>query len=208
MDEKQILNLFGFVLFLVVVVYLCRHSNRLYWWLLLWDKYTKKRQDNLASIICLVLTKYLPWKNYVYNIHKKKYSSHLVTFLRVYLSLEWDWNTKLSPEDTAKSTTMKAILFLSFYFNWVILCWGFGCSTIQGDFLMFSIGKYVYKMRLRMLTIFYKLVHLNFTIQLFRSIVLSVSSAFGYFLGSRPTSLSPFSWKTLPSKRLWYPSRK
>lgn len=141
MDEKQILNLFGFVLFLVVVVYLCRHSNRLYWWLLLWDKYTKKREDNLASIICLVLTKYLPWKNYVYNIHKKKYSGHLVTFLRVYLSLEWDWNTKLSPEDTAKSTTMKALLFLSFYFNWVILCWGFGCSTRQGDFLMFSIGK-------------------------------------------------------------------
>ena len=86
MDEKQILNLFGFVLFWVVVVYLCRHSNHLYWWLLLWDKYTKKQQDNLASIICLVLTKYLPWKNYVYNIHKKKYSSHLVTFLGVYLS--------------------------------------------------------------------------------------------------------------------------
>lgn len=148
MDEKQILNLFGFVLFFVVVVYFCKHSNHLYWWLLLWDKYTKKQQDSLASIICLVLTKYLPWKNYVYNIHKKKYNSHLVTFLGVHVSLEGDWNTNLSPEDTAKSTKMKAILFLSFYFNSVILCWGFCCSTRQGDFLMFSIGKYVYKMHL------------------------------------------------------------
>ena len=99
--------------------------------------------------------------------------------------LEWDWNTKVSPEDTAKSTKMKAILFFSFYFNWVILCWGFGCSTIQGDFLMFSIGKYVYKMHLRMLKTFYMLVHLNLTIQLFCSVVLSLSGAFGYFSWGR-----------------------
>ena len=59
-----------------------------------------------------------------------------------------------------------------------------------------------------MLKTFYKLVHLNLTIQSFCSVVLSLSGAFGYFLGSQPTSLSPFSWKTLHSKRLLYPPRK
>lgn len=81
----SILNLFCFVLFLVVVVYFWRHSNHLYLWLLLRDKYTKKQQDSLASTICLVLTKYLSWKNYTYNIHRKRYDSHLVTFLWVLL---------------------------------------------------------------------------------------------------------------------------
>ena len=35
-----------------------------------------------------------------------------------------------------------------------------------------------------MLKTFYKLVHLNLTIQSFCSVVLSLSGAFGYFLGS------------------------
>lgn len=88
--KKKILILFFFVLFLLAIVYFWKHSTQLYCWLLLWDKYTKKQQGNLAYNL-FELNIYLGRIIFTTFI-KRDMTATLLSSLEFYLRLERDWN--------------------------------------------------------------------------------------------------------------------